>query len=173
MTTDPANDGNPSWSHDGRWIYFDSGRSGQQQLWKLPASGGDAIQVTHDGGFGPHESPDGKFLYYAKALFDTSLWRIPVEGGPATRVLEDLSSHLNVAFAASAIYFVPSSSSSSSIQVLDLNTNRIATFASFKRRLNRGEAGGLALSPDGKRLLYTQLDELGSELMLVEKFSSQ
>ena len=173
MTTDPANDGNPSWSRDGRWIYFDSARSGQQQLWKMPASGGDAIQVTHDGGFGPHESPDGKFLYYAKALSDTSLWRIPVEGGPATRVLESLSSHLNVAFAASAIYFVPSGTSSSSIQVLDLNTNRIVTVASFKIPLSLGELGGLALSPDGKRLLYTQLDEQGSELMLVEKFSSQ
>lgn len=68
MTTDPANDGNPSWSKDGQWIYFDSARSGQQQVWKVPANGGEAIQVIRDGGFGPHESPDGKFLYYAKAL---------------------------------------------------------------------------------------------------------
>jgi TolB protein len=62
ITTDPANDGNPSWSKDGQWIYFDSARSGQPQVWKIPANGGEAIQVTRDGGFGPHESPDGKFL---------------------------------------------------------------------------------------------------------------
>jgi Tol biopolymer transport system component len=31
MTTHPANDGNPSWSRDGRWIYFDSARTGEQQ----------------------------------------------------------------------------------------------------------------------------------------------
>lgn len=96
MTSDPANDGNPSWSKDGRWIYFDSARTGEQQVWKMSANGGEAFQVTRDGGFGPVESPDGKLLYYAKALFETSLWRIPVEGGQATRVLESLSSHLNL-----------------------------------------------------------------------------
>ena len=68
MTTDPANDGNPSWSRDGRWIYFDSARTGEQQVWKIPADGGDAIQVTRDGGFAPLESPDGKFIYYTKAF---------------------------------------------------------------------------------------------------------
>jgi Tol biopolymer transport system component/tRNA A-37 threonylcarbamoyl transferase component Bud32 len=172
MTSDPANDGNPSWSNDGQWIYFDSGRSGQQEVWKLPANGGDAIQVTRNAGFGPHESPDGKFLYYAKALFETSLWRIPVEGGQETKVLESLSSHLNVAIAKGGIYFVPSAASSSSIQFLDLSTNRIATVAGFARNLNLGEVGGLALSPDGKWLLYTKMDDQGSELMLVEKLGS-
>ena len=125
MTSDPANDGNPSWSKDGRWIYFDSARSGQQQVWKMPANGGDAVQLTRDGGFGPHESPDGKFLYYAKALFYTNLWRVPVEGGTPTKVLDSLSTHLNVAFVDSGIYFVPiSTAQGSSIQFLDLNTRR-------------------------------------------------
>ena len=173
MTTDPANDGNPSWSNDGRWIYFDSLRSGQQQVWKMPANGGDAIQVTRDGGFAPHQSPDGKFLYYAEALYYTSLWRIPVEGGTPQKVLDSLSTHLNVAFTDSGIYFVPTSNAlGSSIQFLDLETNRIATVATLGKQLNTGEAGGLALSPDGKWLLYTQMDEQGSELMLVDKFDS-
>jgi len=173
MTSDPANNGNPSWSNDGRWIYFDSSRSGRQEVWKIPANGGDAIQVTRNGGLGPRQSPDGKFLYYAKALSETSLWRIPIEGGPETKVLEGLSSHLNVAITKGGIYFVPSTASHSSIQFLDLNTNRMATIAGFESRLNFGEVGGLALSPDGKWLLYTTIDEQGSELMLVEKFGSQ
>ena len=174
MTSDPANDGNPSWSKDGRWIYFDSARSGVQQVWKIPANGGEAIQVTRDGGFGPHESPDGQFLYYAKALFDTSLWRLPVEGGQPTKVLESLSSHLNVAIGDSGIYFVPvSTSAESSIQFLDFASNRMTPVANFKKALNLDELGGVALSPDRKWLLYTRLDEAGSELMLVEKFGSQ
>ena len=70
MTTHPANDGNPSWSRDGRWIYFDSARTGEQQVWKIPEAGGDAIQVTRDGGFAPLESPDGKFIYYTKDLVE-------------------------------------------------------------------------------------------------------
>jgi Tol biopolymer transport system component/tRNA A-37 threonylcarbamoyl transferase component Bud32 len=173
MTSDPANDGNPSWSKDGRWIYFDSARSGEQQVWKIPANGGDAIQITRDGGFGPQESPDGKSLYYAKALSDTSLWRMPVEGGPATKVLDSLSSHLNVAIVDSGIYFVPATTApGSSIQFLDFATNKILPVASFEKALNLGEAGGLAVSPDRKWLLYTRVDEGGSNLMIVEKFSS-
>src|SRR5260370_1025640 len=40
MTTDPATDGNPSWSRGGRWIYFDSFRTGEQPLWEMPGEGG-------------------------------------------------------------------------------------------------------------------------------------
>jgi len=97
MTTDPANDGNPNWSRDGRWIYFDSHRTGEQQVWKIPEGGGDAIQVTQDGGFAPLESPDGKFIYYTKALEGTSVWRLPVEGGgQPTKLIENLSDLRNL-----------------------------------------------------------------------------
>jgi Tol biopolymer transport system component/predicted Ser/Thr protein kinase len=103
MTSDPTNDGNPSWSRDGKWIYFDSARVGEQQVFKLPASGGEAIQVTKDGGFAPFESPDGKFLYYTKALADTSLWKMPLEDAcsrwSTAKVLDGPSIYIITSFA--------------------------------------------------------------------------
>jgi Tol biopolymer transport system component len=172
MTTHPAEDANPSWSRNGRWIYFDSGRTGEQQVWKIPANGGEAVQLTRDGGLAPLESPDGKFLYYVKSLAATSLWKIPVEGGQATKVLEGLSTSLNLAIVDSGLYFVPaaSSGSGSSIQFLNFATNRISPVATFEKPLNVGVGGGLAVSPDGRWILYTQADQAGSELMLVENF---
>jgi Tol biopolymer transport system component/serine/threonine protein kinase len=172
MTTDPANDGNPSWSRDGRWIYFDSARTGEQQVWKIPAAGGDAIQVTRDGGFAPLESRDGRFLYYAKALESTSLWRVPAEGGQATKLVDSLSTHLNLAIVDGGIYFVPTqdTGSGSSIRFLDFTTNQIKPVASFEKPLSAGEQGGLAFSPDGRWILCTQVDQAGSELILVENF---
>jgi Tol biopolymer transport system component len=170
MTTHPANDGNPSWSHDGRWIYFDSTRTGEQQVWKMPADGGEAIQVTREGGWAPLESPDGKFLYYTKYLVDTSLWRVPLGGGQAAKVLEGLSSYINLALVDNGIYFVPLQNSlSSSIQFLDLQTNQIRRIASFEKPL---DYGGLAISPDGQWILYTntRTDQGGAELRLVENF---
>ena len=133
MTTDPANDGNPSWSGDGRWIYFDSARTGEQQVWKIPEAGGDAIQVTRDGGFAPLESADGKFIYYTKGLVDTSVWRLPVEGGQATKVLENLSDLRNLVIVSKGIYFVPIQDPAlgSSIQFLDFATNHTKRIASF------------------------------------------
>jgi Tol biopolymer transport system component len=168
MTTDPANDGNPSWSRDGRWIYFDSFRTGVQQVWKIPEAGGDAIQVTRDGGWGPLESPDGKFIYYTKDLGNTSVWRLPVDAGQATKVLENLSDLRNLVIVSKGIYFVPQQSTAlgSSIEFLDFATNHAKRVASFGKFLS----SGLALSPDGRWILYTQADQEGAELRLVENF---
>jgi WD40 repeat protein len=63
LTTEPTNEGRPSWSRDGRWIYFYSTRSGFN-IFKMPAEGGNALQVTKGGGHECFESPDGKLLYY-------------------------------------------------------------------------------------------------------------
>jgi dipeptidyl aminopeptidase/acylaminoacyl peptidase len=46
LTTHRENDSSPEWSSDGREIYFLSTRSGSSQVWRLPATGGEAIQVT-------------------------------------------------------------------------------------------------------------------------------
>jgi Tol biopolymer transport system component/DNA-binding winged helix-turn-helix (wHTH) protein len=172
MTTHPANDGNPSWSRDGRWIYFDSLRTGEQQVWKMPADGGEAIQVTWDGGYAPLESPDGKFLYYTKNLAATSVWRVPISGGQASKVLENLSTYNNLAVVDKGIYFVPLQDAASgySIQFLDLRTNQIVPIADFEKPLSSYAEGGLAVSPDGRWILYAQVNQGGAELRLVENF---
>ena len=48
LTTDPANDSNPCWSKDGKWIYFISSRSGSSQVWRIPAAGGKEEKVTDE-----------------------------------------------------------------------------------------------------------------------------
>ena len=47
LTTDPENDSSPQWTSDGSEIYFLSTRSGSSQVWRLPAAGGEAMQVTN------------------------------------------------------------------------------------------------------------------------------
>ncbi|RIK40669.1 MAG: hypothetical protein DCC58_13555, partial [Chloroflexi bacterium] len=68
MTASGANDGNPRWSPDGRWIAFSSDRrgSGAQQLYLLPRAGGEALRITdHPGGIGSFAwSPDGRMLAF-------------------------------------------------------------------------------------------------------------
>lgn len=46
LTQDPASDFSPTWSNDGKFIYFLSTRSESVQLWKISVGGGEAIQVT-------------------------------------------------------------------------------------------------------------------------------
>lgn len=51
LTHDPALDGAPAWGPDGRDLAFHSTRSGTLQIWRIPAAGGKAAQLTnHPGG---------------------------------------------------------------------------------------------------------------------------
>jgi dipeptidyl aminopeptidase/acylaminoacyl peptidase len=46
LTDADSNNSTPTWSADGKRIYFLSDRSGTQQVWSMLASGDDAVQVT-------------------------------------------------------------------------------------------------------------------------------
>lgn len=68
------NDG-PDYSPDGKWIYFNSSRTGQMQIWRVPAKGGVAERITDSiyGDWFPHQSPKGDkivFVSYDADVFD-------------------------------------------------------------------------------------------------------
>jgi dipeptidyl aminopeptidase/acylaminoacyl peptidase len=46
LTSGESSSSNPQWSPKGDAVYFLSGRSGSSQVWRVPAAGGDAVQVT-------------------------------------------------------------------------------------------------------------------------------
>ncbi len=66
LTDHPSNEVYPSFSADGRWVYFGSDRTGSMEIWKQPVGGGEARQVTTQGGLMALEAPDGTALYYTK-----------------------------------------------------------------------------------------------------------
>jgi len=61
LTTDPGEEFQAHWSRDGRWIYFCSNRTSRSEIWKMPANGGTATQVTHAGGRQRKNPPRGNF----------------------------------------------------------------------------------------------------------------
>ena len=52
---------------------------------------------------------------------------------------------------------------------MDLRTSRIRRIYTFDKPPDAW-GGGLSVSPDGKCLLYSQIDEVARDLMLVENF---
>ena len=46
LTNDPKHDRNPVWSPDGKWIAFESTRSGESQIWLISPEGGEPRQLT-------------------------------------------------------------------------------------------------------------------------------
>jgi Tol biopolymer transport system component len=172
MTNHPSANALPGYSRDGRWIYFSSTRTGTWQIWKMPAEGGEATQVTRQVGWGNAvESPEGKFIYYTNYYpndqGDTRLWRVPVGGGEEKQVLESVR-WLDFAVVDRGIYFIPKvhADGSSSIQFFDFNQGTISTLA----RIDKPLGTGLSVSPDQRYFLYTQIDQSGSDMMLVENF---
>lgn len=65
-------DDGPDYSPDGRYIYYNSYRSGTMQIWRMDSDGANPVQLIkspHSDWF-PHPSPDGKKLVFLRYLED-------------------------------------------------------------------------------------------------------
>ncbi len=101
LTSDPGLELFPKFSPDGHWIAFTGEYEGDQQVYVMPAEGGEPRQLTFYPARGPllprqgHDnqvhgwSPDGRFIL-AHSMRDSAfiteprLYAIPFVGGPAT-----------------------------------------------------------------------------------------
>jgi Tol biopolymer transport system component/DNA-binding winged helix-turn-helix (wHTH) protein len=158
----------PAWSHDGRFVYFAATRAGQSQIWKAPATGGPAIPEGNLPGSVPVESPDGRYLYVFRA---GDLWRVPLENGmpsgPESQVLAGLSAGDwgNWVPSDQGIYYVHRREQGTAIEYLDIASRAVRTVHTMLRPPLFG-GRGLALSPDGKVLLFCQIDLDGSNIFV-------
>lgn len=173
LTSDPSDEAVPSVSHDGKWIYFSSTRTGRWEIWRQPAEGGEALQMTHEGGFLPLESHDGKSLYYQKKVGDESeVWKVPVVGGEESKVLGPVGD-FQFAVVVDGIYFIEPGppgyagwTKGNSLRFYSFTTGNAEKVFDIKYRPEIG----LTVSPDGRYVLFSQRDPFGLDLMLVENF---
>jgi Tol biopolymer transport system component/DNA-binding winged helix-turn-helix (wHTH) protein len=165
----------PSWSRDGKWIYFASKRGGERfQLWKVPFAGGSPVQMTRFGGISAAESPDRRFLYYSKYEAD-GIWRMPLNGGEEEQISDRPvgPDWFNWVLVRDGIYVLDRTAGSktsagpkTTLDYLDLATRKVTHLTS----LDRPVGWGLAISPDGGSLLYVESDFEESNIMLVKNF---
>ena len=170
LTKDPSYESGPAWSRDGEWIYFFSNRSGDPQIFKMPAGGGPA-QVVTAGTRPTMESPDGQWFYFARGA-NHSVWRMPVEGGieetdeDAELVLESLHDEL-YDVVEDGVYFVPPSKEDDfSLHFLRFATGAVEPIHDIERQ----PVGTLSVAPDGRSILFGQLEPFEADIMLVENF---
>jgi Tol biopolymer transport system component len=63
LTNGPRGEQNPKFSPDGRWIIY-STSSGKRTIWRMPAEGGEPVQLTDKMSLGATVSPDGRWVAY-------------------------------------------------------------------------------------------------------------
>jgi Tol biopolymer transport system component/DNA-binding winged helix-turn-helix (wHTH) protein len=160
----------PTWSRDGRFIYSVIQRSGQDEIWKAPVNGGSATSFDHIVGRAPRESPNGKSLFFFR---DGAVWRVPLSHGAPThaptKALDgllpqgdwgnwDVSDH--------GIYYIQRRGpGDETIDYLDLDRRSNRILQVMPRSPVYAERG-LALSADGKFLLYSQVDQNQNQIFV-------
>lgn len=168
LTTFPdTNNGAPSWSRDGKWLYFYSGHDpGGFQLWKIPVDGGSPVRVTSKGGVHGVESMDGRFLFYSK-LHECGIWKRSLETGEESRLPVSSCCWYTWDVTRDGIYFLN----------VDIQPHGRIEFFDFAHGQNTpilaldkpaSLFGGLAVSPDGKSLIFG-LNELNESYIMVMK----
>jgi Tol biopolymer transport system component len=156
----------PSWSRDGKWIYFCSNRSGDWELWKVPAA--EALRLTQNGGFEAKESKDGKWVYYSK-FSEQGIWKMPTQGGGGVLVLNRNSWRFWDLTDQGICFIDLDAKPHATINFYDFDRQRVTRIGTVEKQLFNAD-GALSVSPDGQWVLYPQVDRLDSHIMLVENF---
>jgi Tol biopolymer transport system component len=172
LTFEKTSDNVPAWSRDGQWIYFKSNRTGSYQIHKMPAAGGAAKQITFNGGFEGFESPDGGLFYYIKGRGEYGIYSVPSDGGEEKLVpeLSRAGYWRSWAVVKEGICFIAKEDApQQTIRFFSFATRRITPLVTVAHEPLWHESG-LALSPDGRRLLFAQLEHLSDEIILMENF---
>lgn len=92
LTTDPAPEWRPSWSPDGRQIAFYGYRTGNREIYVMPAGGGPARQMTRreSQDFHPSWSSDGRWiLFVSPEPTFADIWMVAADAGELRRLTED------------------------------------------------------------------------------------
>ena len=168
LKTNVRESSNPYWSHDGKWIYFRGYEGIGRQLYRCPAAGGDAslLAASQDVRL-PIESFDGKLLYFLSS--DANLMMLALDRLDATPQqvpqMPKITQDAKWALLPNGIYFSPLEAPRS-ISFYDFATRQTRVIFRADKDLDEG----MSISPDGRYMLYSQIDQANADIMLVNNF---
>jgi Tol biopolymer transport system component len=156
----------PSWSRDGKAIYFTANNTGDWQVWRRDLTSGEERQITHQGGYAAFESNDGKRLYYSR-LEGGGIWTVPVNGGTEEQITDALHHGYwgQFSVADSGIYFLDADAKPGpTILFYDFRNRRNTPVLTLKENPLPWTAS-LAVSRDGLTLYFVQYKLTGSIIL--------
>jgi TolB protein len=148
-------------SRDGRWLAFDSDRSGNPDIYKMPLAGGEAEQLTTDpqADFGPAWSPDGKEIAFHSFRNGTrDVFVMPAEGGAAEPVVATPAQERGPDWSAEGQQLVFSSDQSGryALYLVSRKGGRWGAPTRLTPDISIGFATRYRWSPDGRFIVYLE-----------------
>jgi Tol biopolymer transport system component/DNA-binding winged helix-turn-helix (wHTH) protein len=178
LTQGSAQHNVPRWSRDGRWIYVSSTRGGTRDIWRMDVETRQMEQITHGGsGFWSSEAPDRRGVLYSASNADSPLLFQAYTGGAPRDVRPCIAAGSIAVTSERDIYYLPCAKEG---VVLDQPVHQFDPATGIDRRL--GVLDGyrrprdvftpsfrkMALSSDGRQILYTRRLPAMADLMVIE-----
>ena len=154
----------PVWSQDCRWIFANDG---SPRLYRFPAAGGAAQLVTQRPAYNVVALAD-RIIYSVleptgvvlRSKRSVDAPEMPVVGMPRLGYPDAWTA------TATGIYFTDTSVSQPTVNFYDFVSQSTRQIATLKTSPVPGDGFGIAVSADGHWLLYSQVDDLQSDIML-------
>ena len=153
----------PYWSRDGKTVFHHWGENHMLEIYRTDSNGKGTPALVFGEGADRivSDSPDGRFLFAR----DRKLVKIPAAGGKALPVAAEngLSAW---ASGKDGIYFVETGKAT--LQYYRFSDGKINEIAKFDEppKLNQR----FSISPDGKTIVYSKVEQQVRDLVLVENF---
>ena len=149
-------------SPDGRRLAFDSDRSGNQDVYVIPTTGGEPVQVTTDlsDDFMSSWSPSGQELaIYSNREGSRRLYVMPADGGLPTAVVPLPRNQRYPAWSPDGTTLVFSSNETGAQELYVVSRNSDSSWRAA-RRVTFGGGDFGRWSPNGRRIVYSRRDGL-------------
>jgi len=158
----------PSWSADGRAVYYGSRRqrTGPWRVWRLDLAGGTPREATPEGGYAAREAPDGSALFFTRAD-KSGIWKAAGGDAPAERVVADVPPQdwADWQPAPYGIYFrTRGPHGEPSLAFASSSGGPVVPFAP----LTEQGWNGFAVTPDGRWLVYPRVERHTCDIRLIE-----
>lgn len=148
-------DERPTVTPDGKYIVFQSNRSGETEIWRVNSDGTDPRQLTADGGKNiyPHVTPDGQTVVFTHTVNNEKFaWRVSIEGGETTPITSSECFNARVSPDGDLLACGTSIDGKTKLAIISLASGSVVR--SFDVARTHNFDGSIRWSPDGRVIIY-------------------
>jgi len=165
ITDDDFDHTSPTWSRDGKNVYFSSNHSGSWQIWRMDLESKIEDQITQSGGALAFECESADCIYLSRRD-QSGLWRVDLDSGESEMIHSELSAFDWALWEAigDQIYYVERARPNNRLLRLNAESGETQLVALFPDPPHGGEAP-ISIAPSNDRVAYTRIVESRHDIM--------